>query len=535
MTVLATITHRPNSFLAVETAYDPAVVAQFKEMPGCYWDRATKQWCGPVEAVVLVLEKLERAGVIVTRPYQLPYPIAQGLPFPEIDNAPIYDYQKAGSRFLVGNAVELEGALLCDDMGLGKSAQTLFALSQLDRGWNLILCPAVVSANWARECEKWLQCGALRLDITNKKARLQRIEQWNNDGGIAVCSYDTFRSIMFDLVRANVIVLDELHYLANSKAARSKTVRHYIEVSTPRPTVIGLTGTPITARPRDMWHPLDLVYPGRFGNFFKFSKRYAGATQKEIPGLPSPVWDFSGASNLDELGTRLQKGGLMLRRVKGEVLELPERQRIMLPVELPERARKALMRASEFATGDSLSRALSAIEEHKLSAAIDLVKDLRDAGKKVLVFTLRKESARYLGEQLEAPYVTGEDAAEEREKILTASDVGIATVYSVTTGINLTHFDTAVFVGLDWVPSTLLQAEARIHRIGSNRPVTIYFLIGMQTVDEVVRSRVIERLEAFETVVGNAPDEAALAGTLAGSTSDEDLLAELVNMALEAA
>lgn len=529
MTIAAHIRSLPNDYVSVVTPYDPAVIAQFRAMPGCQFDRSLKAWVGPEEAVEVVLATLKRAGVVI--PVDLRQPKTPPK-FPLMfDDSNLFEYQIDG----VGNmmlALAARGAVLnADDMGLGKTIQALRTAHAMmvDTSRVLVLCPSIMVPSWIREAKKWLGFDAIRLGLKTKKGKAAQ-EMWVEGGGIGVMSYDTFRGR--DLPLAEILILDELHYLSNPKAQRSKAVARYINSGGKRPYIIGLTGTPMTARPRDLWHPLDLLYPGRFGRKVgggSFEERYADGRFVEIQGVDRPVWQADGATNLEELGMRL-RSGLMVRRTKSEVaLELPDRQRILLPVELPTAAQRSLASAYNLAADmTNPGRVLSAIEEHKIKAAIDLTNDLVANGRRVLLFTLRKSTARLLGEALHAPYVTGEDDAEDRAALLQNSPIGVATVYSVTTGLNLVDYDTVVFVGLDWVPSTLLQAEARIHRIGQTRDVLFYYLIGMQTIDEVVASKVIERLDNFNTVVGASEDEAGLAQTLRGNKTQKELLDEIM-------
>ena len=525
MTALATIRSVSPDTWAVSTPFNEAVVEHFKSMPGCWYEKETKEWCGPFEAVSEVLTTLEAAKVIVAssrpkgeRPRYHTAFRADGL----------YEYQNDGVDFLINR---WGGRLLADDMGLGKSPQTLRAIEarvndsstlfSIANSKILILCPAVVVPHWQEQAEKWLGVTATKIDRT--------CPEWS---GIGVTSYDTFRSLDGWWRPCNILVLDELHYLMSPTAQRTKAVLDYLGLHArwdlPRPITYGLTGTPMTARPKDLWQPLDILFPKRFGSRWQFEKRYCDGQWQEIPGREKPVWNANGRSNLEELGRRLRNGGLMLRRTKEEVLELPERQRICLPVEIPERAKSALAKANSlFSNYQALGKVLSVIEEHKLKAAVELAQDLVAQGRRPLLFTLRKETAWQLGKQLGAPVVTGEVAASQRRRILVQSSVGVATVYSVTTGIDLTGYDVGIFVGLDWVPSTLLQAEARLHRIGQGSKTTFYYLVGMGTVDESVRSKVIERLEDFQTVVGNAADEGRLAAALKGAKSQDELLKEL--------
>lgn len=52
----------------------------------------------------------------------------------------------------------------------------------------------------------------------------------------------------------------------------------------------------------------------------------------------------------------------------------------------------------------------------------------------------------------------------------------------------------------------MLQAEDRLHRSGQQKPVTIYYLIAMGTIDEMIRAAILGKLASFEEVIGNTGD-----------------------------
>ncbi|EKG20962.1 SNF2-related protein [Macrophomina phaseolina MS6] len=61
-------------------------------------------------------------------------------------------------------------------------------------------------------------------------------------------------------------------------------------------------------------------------------------------------------------------------------------------------------------------------------------------------------------------------------------------------GINLTAATEAIFLDEDWNPQITLQAEARAHRIGQTKPVTIYKLCTQGTVEEQMMGRIRKKL-----------------------------------------
>lgn len=61
-------------------------------------------------------------------------------------------------------------------------------------------------------------------------------------------------------------------------------------------------------------------------------------------------------------------------------------------------------------------------------------------------------------------------------------------------GINLTSASTVVMLDQDWNPQIMLQAEARAHRIGQTKPVTVYKLCTQGTVEEQMMGRIQKKL-----------------------------------------
>ncbi|KAF2790447.1 ISWI chromatin-remodeling complex ATPase ISW2 [Melanomma pulvis-pyrius CBS 109.77] len=79
-------------------------------------------------------------------------------------------------------------------------------------------------------------------------------------------------------------------------------------------------------------------------------------------------------------------------------------------------------------------------------------------------------------------------------------------------GINLTSAEDVIFLDEDWNPQITLQAEARAHRIGQTKKVTIYKLCTQGTVEEQMLGRIRKKLylstkitESMRTVHGEIP------------------------------
>uniref|UniRef100_A0A3Q3M8V1 Chromodomain helicase DNA binding protein 1-like n=1 Tax=Mastacembelus armatus TaxID=205130 RepID=A0A3Q3M8V1_9TELE len=68
-------------------------------------------------------------------------------------------------------------------------------------------------------------------------------------------------------------------------------------------------------------------------------------------------------------------------------------------------------------------------------------------------------------------------------------------------GMNLTAADTVIFLDSDFNPQNDLQAAARCHRIGQNRPVKVIRLLARDTVEEIMYSRAVSKLHLTNTVI----------------------------------
>lgn len=233
-------------------------------------------------------------------------------------------FQKAGIAF----ALDRPATLIADEMGLGKTIQAIGVMNATGADNILVICPASLRLNWRNELKRWLVKRELGIGIaTGKSFPADEIVVINYD--ILAKHRTALRARDWD-----VVVYDEVHYCKNQKTQRTKEALGYadkkgvVEVPPiPAKRRLLLTGTPILNRPVELWPLLQAMDPQTWRSFFGFAQRYCAATNN------GHGWDFSGASNLDDLQRRLRQT-IMVRRLKADVLkELPakRRQLIALP------------------------------------------------------------------------------------------------------------------------------------------------------------------------------------------------------------
>ena len=234
----------------------------------------------------------------------------------------LFPHQVEGVAFLLGR----RRAILADDMGLGKTRQAIVSLRHVaPAGPYLVVCPASVKRNWAREIE--LVAPAASTLVIEGSAPVAASAAW------VIVNYDILgrHRDALEHVPWAALVFDEAHYLKNHTSARSRLARDLTARASAKAahplTVQLLTGTPLTSRPRDLFVLLQLVEHPLGRSFLAFAKRYCAA-EKGAFG-----WKTGGASNIDELTVQLH--GIMLRRSKDDVLALPPKLRTWLPVAVP--------------------------------------------------------------------------------------------------------------------------------------------------------------------------------------------------------
>jgi SWI/SNF-related matrix-associated actin-dependent regulator 1 of chromatin subfamily A len=444
------------------------------------------------------------------------------LPSSEIEEAAFQDalrladglfaHQVEGIAFLLGR----RRAILADDMGLGKTRQSIVALRHAEPvGPYLVVCPASVKHNWRKEI--------LMVDSTAGCLIIESGAGGAIPGGFdgwIIVNYDILGRRMDELgaIQWKGLIFDEAHYLKNHTSQR---YRHALKLAAQENAVVyALTGTPLTNRPRDLFPLLQMVRHAMARSFLSFAKRYCAATHN------GHGWVTDGASNLEELTSQLH--GIMLRRRKDDVLDLPPKIRSWVPVTITDGIAASEVRdvidtllaaksgvsprAARTRLLAKITKAREKIAIAKVAETIDLLEGIVDQEEKVIVFSCfdkpLQQIAKTFGDA--CLLLTGATAAGKRQGLVDrfqADDkvrVFVANIQAGGVGINLTAARHVVFNDLDWVPANHWQAEDRAYRIGQTGSVNVHYLVAHGTIDEFVQSVLQTKAALVEAVVDGA-------------------------------
>ena len=523
-----------------------------KASKGRKWLKTTKEWSVPISETLHLMKRLgadhpltaimeampELAEANKVRVERISISSASSLSDGEVlddmrerlgsefpDGYELYPFQYAGVRF----AELADGkAIIGDDMGIGKTIQAIAYCALHQEHWPvLVVCPANVKYNWLKELRAWLPQHPSDV-VANGKDEVR-------DADFTVINYDLMSKKQDELLAMGykTIIMDECHYLKNQKAKRTQAT---IALAQECDSVLALSGTAITNRPMELYNTLNMVRPAEYSNFFEYAIRYCGAHQNSWGH-----WDFSGATNIDELHAKLRD--VMIRRMKKEVLtELPDKIRQFVPVtptskEMSEYKREASKWLREYEQHKAHGTmpagfVLNMLTElrHKcgllkVSAALDWVAEYRDItdNKPVIIFTHHRDVGDSLVEGLSDDKrftgtnwgrIDGSVGAEKRQELVEQFQSGaldglVCATIAAKEGLTLTAADTVVFIEREWVPGWEEQAEDRVNRIGQDSDtVWATYLSVAGTIDERFDRIVEQKREVVSAVLDGGDMEA---------------------------
>ena len=460
----------------------------------------------------------------------------------------LYRFQKQGIIFGIKKYSRL---LIADEMGVGKTVQAIGLSCLYQKDWPvLVICPSSLKFAWRDEITLWL-------GEVLKKDEVQVIKHSKNgfkeDKKYYIISYDLSVRMIDKIIekKFNYIIADEAHYLKSRSAKRTMSLTPILQRSK---RVVLLTGTPILAKPMEIFSLLHILRPDKFKGFKEFGTRYC-----DPKILRFGLIDWSGSSNSRELNSILNK--LMIRRLKKDVLsQLPPKKRQKIEIATDSKVIKRLKifmeksskkfeellgtqieldklginaedinisnkkeKDSDNKSKDNeeesilnkFNKAYSMTGEAKLPGIRDYVNYLIDNSCKFLIFAHHSEvldaiEDEIIDDKIGYIRIDGKVAIDKRQDLVNKFQtdeeclVAILSITACATGLTLTKASTVVFAELHFTPSIMIQAEDRAHRIGQDAGcVNIHYLVGEDTLDVLLFRKLNEKQNIVSTTLDN--------------------------------
>jgi len=465
---------------------------------------------------------------------------------PSTLQAELRDYQLQGFQWLATLSHWDVGACLADDMGLGKTLQALaMLLKHAPNGPSLVVAPTSVCMNWLAETKRFAPTlNIVQLGGVNREKTLNEAGKFD----IILCSYGLLQQDrageMLAAIPWQMVVLDEAQAIKNVFTKRSQAA-----MKLQAKFKLLTTGTPIENHLGELWNLFHFINPGLLSSLDSFNKNFA-----------VPIERYKDRQSRNHLQKLIQP--FILRRTKNQVLEeLPARTEIRLAVELSmeemafyealrQKAVAQLSELEEQSDGKKYLRILAEImklrraccnsvlvnEEiilpsSKLTMFGKVLHELLENKHKALVFSQfvghLSLIRTYLDEQnIHYQYLDGSTPVKERKIAVDSFQAGKGDVFLISLkagglGLNLTAADYVIHMDPWWNPAVEDQASDRAHRIGQQRPVTIYRLVAKDTIEE----KIVE----MHTRKRDLADSLLQGSDMSGKISGKELLELITN------
>jgi SNF2 family DNA or RNA helicase len=417
-----------------------------------------------------------------------------------------FTHQFQAAKFLL----EKSKAILADEMGGGKTTSAIIAAYNID-GKKLVICPASLKLNWQKEIK--LVDSTAKIGIVNGKTITDLSGcDWY------IINYDIISKHLNSILTTDFTsaIFDECHYIKsidNSGKPTAGRGKAALQIAEKIGNVYMLTGTPITNKTKDIFNSLKAIEHPLSNKWINFAMRYCGA-YREAYG-----WNMDGSSNMSELHAKLQP--FMMRRLKSELLELPEKIRSFIPVEID--VKEYNRQYSEYmAEREGMEKGLQLVKLNalrhllaiqKIPATIEQISNITEQEKQIVVFTCYQEVVdQILAKYPQAGKITGECNSVQRQKTVDDFQAGkinivVCNIIAAGVGLTLTASDTVIFNDFDWTPANHAQAEDRIHRIGQNKKCNIIYMYADNAEMDNKLSKILERkLQNINAVIDNNSD-----------------------------
>jgi len=423
---------------------------------------------------------------------------------------------------------------LFDEQGLGKTKIVIDALALDMREKKiqgvLVISPMSLLFNWEQEVQKHSFLVPIVLRGTNREKRYKYLTGAN----FYIINYESVISEIqrvkrFCKSREVAIVLDES---ARIKDPDSKTAQSIFQLSDYSVKRIIISGTPIANKPYDVWSQFYFLDRGVLlsDDFKKFKSKF-------------DMKNTDYEKNLEELYECMNKNSI--RRLKENVLHLPEKEYININIELSgkqlelynelssklkieitniqgeiildesESILKKLLRLAQIASNPFLVDKSYAETPAKFIVLDELVDSIIAKKEKVVIWTCFVNNIQLLKKRYKhySPLVIyGEIPIKERAEYvkkfqdLENNKIMILNPSAAREGITLTSANNAIYVDRNFNMVDYLQSQDRIHRISQEKKCRIYKLIGKKTIDEYIEKYIEVKKDIAEFVQGDAND-----------------------------
>ncbi len=450
------------------------------------------------------------------------------------DEIKLFPYQIEGVEWLKDKRC----ALLADPMGMGKSAQVIKAADKIKAQRLLVICPAVARVNWLREFEKF----------ASHKRNYKIIEARRDGvpGTSVIVSYDLAAAIDASLFRDfDLIILDEVHYLKNRTAKRTKAIlgkKGFIHGQRKDTKIWAISGTPAPNHAGELWPLLYSFGATTLGfndwiqwccdvapSFFGKGLQIKGTKRSRIPEIKQLLAGVMLRRDVSLVGLpKITYSNIVVESSDIDIasessfaqycLDKDGIARLEAELKAQTRAVGEAVNAGNVEILKGLAKSVSTLRRYigcqKVEKVAELVaQELREKQyEKIVIFAIHRDVIEglrvrlsdfnpvtlYGGTRFDSAY-KHIDKFQNYKKF----QVFIGNITACGIAINLTAASQVLMIEQEWTPAANAQAIARCHRHGQANPVFVRMVGMADSLDEhiakILRRKTEELTQIFDT------------------------------------
>ena len=447
--------------------------------------------------------------------------------------AELRPYQARGFNWMMRNLRAGMGSIIADDMGLGKTLQVIAVIEKLRSAGELkdkqvlVVVPTTLLTNWKRELARF----APLIKVSFFYGANRSLETATGD--VLLTTYGTLRSSMKVLQTKTfrLVVIDEAQAIKNHKTAAFKHVRGLRTEG-----FIAMSGTPVENGLMDFWSIMEATNPGLLGSTTSFRQDYARPIERDhdaetadrFKRITAPfmmrrlktdrtiISDLPSKISTDEYCVLTKEQAALynevVRRGMMEIENCQDNHFVRHAMVL-----RMLVQLKQICDAPALFEPSAGFENPRLSGKmsrlLDILEDMKAAGRKVLIFTQFAQMGMLLQQWIEAEtgrkpqFIHGALSSKARQTMVDRfqnrrdENVMILTLKAAGAGLNLTAASVVIHYDLWWNAAVENQATDRAYRIGQSSTVNVYRFITANTFEEKINEIINQKRQLTEMTV----------------------------------
>ena len=460
------------------------------------------------------------------------------------DGVKLKQAQKEGIEFLLRN----KKCILADNMGTGKTRQSLIAAMETNAKKILIICPASLKTTWKREI--CVYNDANEVSIINGS-------EWNTNTRFTIVNYDivgNFYEVPTDIVYEEIIneqgkkekvpvmvkssngtlvpktrksinkqkikdclkksplflenfecvIIDEAHKLSNNTSIRYKVISDFLK-RTKIPYVFLLTGTPLTNRPMNLYHILKLIDAEVTKDYQYYVKRYCEGEELNLK-TGKKIMLSGGASNLEELKEKIKH--VYIRRLLTDMADMVDKSIETRYYDLSESQMTHYKKLWDEYVTAQLEEGNNDSEDYRqlvegmlvrqylakemIANTVQLVDEKIEDGEKVIIICTFTDEINELKNYYGNKCVVYDGKMTSKQKDKAEHEfmnnpkikVFIGQIIACSVGLTLTAAHTLVFNSYSFSSAENKQAEDRIYRLNQTKDVVCIYQLFNDSISQ---------------------------------------------------